>query len=93
MTVVFLVAHADGILRDADPLLRAAELPSHFRSVIRAEPGQPVAASRDLFTALGFVVLAHEDAGQVTEDLSRIKAYEAQLTIDPSGVGPPAGPV
>ncbi len=81
VTVVFLVAASAGVVSNVEVLAAAADLPSHYRSVVSVQSGQPVAATSDLFTALGFIVLAHDDPEQVRRDRDAVKRLQTRLDI------------
>lgn len=81
--VVFLVAPASGVLANAEVLDAAAALPTHYRSVLPMRTGDRVRETSDLFTALGFVVLASEHREAVLDDYHAVKAIERAVVIEP----------
>lgn len=87
--VVLLYARATGVVRNADIYDRVRTLASyHPLSMIGIRSGDHIEATSDLFTNVGAVVLAHEDAGQVDADYAAIRALERELVIEPvSAVG------
>ena len=77
--VAFLIASRAGRVRGLEPLEELADLPSHYRSAIAVGEGDEVAPTRDLFTAMGFVVLAHPDLGQLERDYAAVKRAERDV--------------
>ncbi|MFC8454759.1 ATP-grasp domain-containing protein [Kitasatospora sp. NPDC057223] len=97
MTVLFLIARSSGTIRNAAALAGVEQLASHHRSAVKLKDGDPVRATRDLLDTLqlGFVVLAHEDAQQIREDIAAVRRMEGELVIeavDPAGPAGPADP-
>ncbi|HEX2050334.1 MAG TPA: ATP-grasp domain-containing protein [Actinomycetota bacterium] len=82
VVVAFLIARASGVVRNVHLLDAAAGLPSHFESHVGAADGDHVPATRDLFTALGFIVLAHDDPERVWADYAAVKEMESALVFD-----------
>jgi biotin carboxylase len=82
--VVFLIARRAGVVANAEVLERAAALPTHYRSVLPVVTGDTVAETSDLFTALGFVVLASERRDDVIRDYEAAKALERAVEISPA---------
>ena len=80
--VAFLIARADGVVRNAEVFDAATQLTSHYKSVIGVKNGDQVAQTSDLFTALGFIVLAHEQPEQVFADYHVVKDLERAIVID-----------
>jgi hypothetical protein len=82
--VVLLYARATGVVRNADVYDRVRGLASyHPLSAIGIRNGDHIEATSDLFTNVGAVVLAHEDAGQVDADYAAIRELERELVIEP----------
>ncbi|MBV9708554.1 MAG: ATP-grasp domain-containing protein [Chloroflexi bacterium] len=80
--VIFLIARARGIVRNSEIFAAASRLASHYKSVISVKNGDRVVKTSDLFTALGFIVLAHERPNQVFADCRTVKDMENALVID-----------
>jgi biotin carboxylase len=80
--IVFLIASRSGTIRNADTLGAAATFASHHASVVAVKNGDPVVKTSDLFSALGFIALAHEQREQIYADYHAIKAIERALIIE-----------
>jgi hypothetical protein len=84
--VVFLIARASGLVRNAEVYERVRDLPSHAHSSIHVRSGGRVERTRDLFGSLdlGFVVLCHERREQVLADYQAIRDIEDQVVVEQS---------
>jgi biotin carboxylase len=88
--VVLLYARVAGVVRNADIYDEVRDLASyHPLSTIGVRNGDPIEATSDLFTNIGFVVLAHERADQVAADYRAIRELERRLVIEPADAGIP----
>jgi biotin carboxylase len=83
--VVFFIARAAGIVRNADPYRQVTGLPTFHDAVIGVRTGDRIEATRDLFGTLdlGFVVLAGEDQDQVRADYEAVRIIERNLEVEP----------
>lgn len=81
--VVFLINRTAGTVRNAEVLDDVQGLASHHFSVVHFRNGEHLEPTRDLFGSLdlGFVVLAHEDRGQVQADYREIRRLEQRLHL------------
>lgn len=82
--VVFLISHQTGIVTNVDVFEQAADLPTHYKSVLPVHNGDRIEETRDLFTGLGFIVLASEDRDAVVRDYDAIKALERSVRVEGS---------
>lgn len=75
---VQLVSKYEGTIVSVEPLEALRQLRSfvcmHVPSSIT--PGEPLAITVDIFTAVGFVILCHDDAAVVAADVAAIRALE-----------------
>ncbi|WP_186763312.1 ATP-grasp domain-containing protein [Lentzea tibetensis] len=79
---VYLSSPRKGVLRNAERLDRLAELmPSFQRDVIPYRDGSLVPRTDDLWTSLGYVVLATTDADQLAADEELVRRIESELVI------------
>jgi hypothetical protein len=80
---VYLSSPAAGVLRGASRLDELATLmPSFQRDVIPYREGSAVPRTDDLWTSLGYVVLATEDLEQLERDEALVREIEAGLIIE-----------
>jgi biotin carboxylase len=80
--VVFLIAHETGIVTNIEVFEQAAKLPTHYKSAVPVHNGDRIEPTRDLFTALGFVVLAGERRDDVFRDYDAIKEIERSVRVE-----------
>ncbi|WP_285750717.1 ATP-grasp domain-containing protein [Lentzea sp. NBRC 105346] len=81
---VYLSSPAAGVLRNAARLDRLDTLmPSFNRDVIPYREGSRVPRTEDLWTSLGYVVLATTDADQLARDEELVRRIEAELVVEP----------
>lgn len=79
---VYLSSPAAGVLRNAARLDQLAELlPSFQRDVIPYRVGFAGPRTDDLWTSLGYVVLATTDLAQLERDEALVREIEAGLII------------
>lgn len=83
MLTTFLIAPRAGLLTNREVLDRAASLPTHHRTLYRVQPNTVVSETKDLATAIGFVVLASESRDAVMRDYQAVKELEAAVHIEP----------
>ena len=85
MRVVFLISRSAGIVRNAEVLAGVRELDSHLHSALHLRNGGHIEPTRDLFGSLdlGFVVLAHWDAGQIDADYRVVRRLERAVRLEP----------
>ncbi|HEY0639350.1 MAG TPA: ATP-grasp domain-containing protein [Pseudonocardiaceae bacterium] len=83
---VFLIAHSSGVVRNAEILDKARELPSYHSPMFLVRSGTEVAATTDIVSSMsmGYIILAHEDAEQVYADREAIRELERELVIEPA---------
>lgn len=81
--VVFLISTRAGVVCNAGVFDAVPTLASHHFSAIQVRDGDRVEVTRDLFGSLdlGFVVLAHRDAGQVWADYTAVRRIEHDLLV------------
>jgi biotin carboxylase len=84
--VVFLLSERTGTARNVEVYDRLRDLASYHTGSIAVRNGDLVRATTDLFSslALGFVVLAHEDADQLDADYRQVRRIEAGLVVEPA---------
>jgi hypothetical protein len=82
VTIACLSAPRAGILRNAEVLDQVGLLPTAQRVHLPYRSGAEVPQTADLFTVLGWVVLASPDPTEVDADVTRIRELERQLVID-----------
>jgi biotin carboxylase len=79
---VYLSSPAAGVLRNAERLDRLESLlPSFGRDVIQYREGATVPRTDDLWTSLGYVVLATTDLAQLERDVALVREIEAGLEV------------
>jgi hypothetical protein len=79
---VYLSSPAAGVLRNAERLDRLESLlPSFGRDVIQYREGATVPRTDDLWTSLGYVVLATTDLAQLERDEALVREIEAGLEV------------
>jgi biotin carboxylase len=83
LVVVFLISRAAGTLRNVEILDAVQDLPSHHYSEVNVHNGDAIGVTQDLLDtlALGFVILSHPDADQVTADHHTVRSIESSLLI------------
>jgi hypothetical protein len=81
VAVACLAAPRAGVLRNAEVLDPVHELPTARRVHLPFRTGDEVPATADLFTQLGWVVLASPGLAALDEDYRRVRAMEHQLAI------------
>jgi biotin carboxylase len=81
---VYLSSPAAGILNSGGRLDRLAELPTFHQSLLAYRDGDVVPRTEDLWTSLGYLVLAGPSAAAMEADERTIREVEAALTIEPS---------
>ncbi|MFB9906330.1 ATP-grasp domain-containing protein [Allokutzneria oryzae] len=82
---VYLSAPSTGVLRNAERLARLDELlPTFHSAVIAHREGSTVSRTVDLWTSLGHVVLASDDAAAIEADEQLIRKIESELSVEPS---------
>jgi biotin carboxylase len=80
-SVVTLSAARGGVLRNPEVLAALRALPTACMASLPHQAGDTVAATQDLFTLLGWVLLADEDTAAVERDYQLIRAAEQQVVI------------
>jgi len=80
---VFISAPAAGIWRNAEIFAEVDSLPTYHSKFFAGGTGDVVPASEDIYTYLGWVVIASTDEQAVVADYRRIKELERQIRIDP----------
>ena len=83
--IVCLSAARAGRLDNAELLAGAADLPTARAVHLPHRTGEIVPVTADLFTSLGWVLLAAEDRAAVEADHARLRELERQLVISPTG--------
>ncbi|HZB47586.1 MAG TPA: ATP-grasp domain-containing protein [Mycobacteriales bacterium] len=83
--IVCLSAARAGRLENAELLAAAAGLGTAQAVHLPHHTGEVVPATTDLFTSLGWVVLADPDQTAVAADHDRLRELERQLVISPTG--------
>jgi biotin carboxylase len=81
VTVAFLSAPATGILADTSGLRAIADLPTCHRLQLAAGTGDRVEQTTDLFTSLGFAILAGGSAAEVAADYAVVREREARVGV------------
>lgn len=76
------VFYKDGILRGIPGLKEIENFPSYHKAEILVKPGQMVKKTIDMFTAPGGVVLIHDDANVLRQNLERIRELEVDGLFD-----------
>ncbi|WP_159289217.1 ATP-grasp domain-containing protein [Methylosinus sporium] len=81
VTVVFFLCRRSGVVRNRAALDRVVELASHHFSRIDIKQGDHLEPTKDLFAslAMGFIVLSHDDPGQIVDDYRAIRELEESL--------------
>jgi len=80
---VVISAPRSGIWRNAEVLADVDSLKTFWAKYFVGGTGDLVAATEDIYTYLGWVVLASTDEQAVAADYRRIKELEQQIRIDP----------
>src|SRR6266542_364116 len=82
--VVFHIARASGVLRNAEVLDAVESLTSHHFSVRHPRNGAYLPMTRDLFASLdfGFAVLTHQRPEQLRADYETLRRLEGNLLLD-----------
>ncbi|HEY1620893.1 MAG TPA: ATP-grasp domain-containing protein [Streptosporangiaceae bacterium] len=81
VSVVTLSAARGGVLRNPEVLEALRALPTACLASLPHRAGDTVAATQDLFTLLGWVLLADQDPAAVERDYQAIRAAERQVVI------------
>src|SRR5690606_32798833 len=83
----FVSADTHGVWRNAELFdgLRTGEVPSYFEDGIAYRTGDVVPLTVDLFTPIGWIILAAPTIEEIERDYAWIKAREAEIIIDPVG--------
>jgi ATP-grasp domain len=82
VTIAYLRASRAGVLRNAEVLAGVHQLGSAQHAHLPYRTGAQVPATADLFTTLGWVVLASPDKVVVDTDYVRLRELERQIVID-----------
>ncbi len=80
-SVVTLSAARGGVLRNPEVLEALRALPTACLASLPHQAGDTVSATQDLFTLLGWVLLADQDPAAVERDYQAIRAAERQVVI------------
>jgi biotin carboxylase len=80
----FLSAPRPGVFRNGDVFDAAREFPTYNSEKFFFGTGDVVPATDDIFTPLGWVILADPDEDAVERDYARLKELERQVVIDPA---------
>lgn len=86
-SIVCLSAPHAGVLRNAEVLEPLRELPATRLLSLPHRTGETVPATEDLFTLLGWVLLASPSAAALDRDYRRIREAERQVVITPRSPG------
>jgi biotin carboxylase len=81
-----------GILRNVELLEAARDLPTARAAYLPHRSGERVAATTDLFTALGWVLLAAADRRALDTDYLLLKELEGRLEVEAAPVAPHSPP-
>jgi biotin carboxylase len=85
---VVISAPVSGIWRNADIFASVDSLGTYWRKWFGGGTGDFVRQTDDIYTYLGWVVLASPDEKAVRADYRRIKELESQIMIDPADLAP-----
>lgn len=92
--IVFLIGQVAGVATNAEVFDGIPHLASFHKAFVKPANGKWLPRTTDLFTAQGYVILVHEDEGQILADYSAIRRMERELVVDdgpvPGGSGLPA---
>ena len=83
--IVCFSARRAGRLTNAEVLASAAGLPTARAVHLPHRTGEVVPVTTDLFTSLGWVLLAAADGAAVEADYARLRQLERRLVISPAG--------
>jgi hypothetical protein len=78
----WLSANEAGTLRNAEILSAVHDLPT-ARAMTLPAPGTQVVGTSDVFTLIGWVILASDSQAAIDADYARIRELEAQLRFEP----------
>jgi len=81
-SVVLLCSPRAGVLRNGELMDEMRSLPTVQAATLPYRTGDTVPATADLFTQLGYLILADPDEAAVETDHARIRTLERQLVID-----------
>jgi biotin carboxylase len=87
---VVISAPVSGIWRNAEIFANVDTLTTYWRKWFGGGTGDYVRQTNDLYTYLGWVVLASPDEQAVQADYRRIKDLERQISIEPAEMSSPA---
>lgn len=87
VSIACLSAARAGVLRNAEILLSLRDLPTARMASLPHRTGDNVPKTEDLFTLLGWVMLASPDAGELDRDYAAIREAERNVIITPAGTG------
>lgn len=80
---VVINSPATGVWRNPELFDEADSLPGFWRKHFEGRNGDPVPASVDFITIMGWVVLAATDHDVITSGFQRLKELERQIEIEP----------
>jgi biotin carboxylase len=80
---VYLSSPRAGVLRTGGRLEKLYELPTFHRSLLHFGEGDRVPRTEDLWTSLGYLVLAGPDQAALDADERAIREVEAALVVEP----------
>lgn len=81
-SVAWLCSPRAGVLRNGELLDELRALPTVRAATLPYRTGDTVPATADLFTHLGYLILADPDEAAVETNYNRIRTLERQLVID-----------
>jgi ATP-grasp domain len=81
LSCVFVSSPRAGVWRNADILDGLDDLPTFHDKHLPFGTGDLVPATEDLFTTLGWVILAGQDPAAIDADFRRIKALERHIDV------------
>ncbi|MBB4891180.1 biotin carboxylase [Streptomyces olivoverticillatus] len=81
--VVWLTSPREGILRNAEVFNAVQDLPSFQRMALPYANGEQVPVTEDLFTSLGWVILAADDQAALDTDTRRVKEIQGRVIVEP----------
>lgn len=84
-SVALLCSPRAGVLRNGELMDELRALPTVQAATLPYRTGDTVPATADLFTQLGYLILADPDEAAVETDYNRFRALERQLVIDRTG--------
>jgi hypothetical protein len=83
VTIWMLASHSAGVLRDGSSVQGLRDLPTVVDAGLPYDTGDTLPATEDLFTLLGWLVLASPDRAAIERDYSVIQTVERDLPVDP----------